>query len=144
MHARIDVLTHPCFRSLLPSRVLNWVVIIVSIHYKSVPLNTPLHPISVTSTTLHAVRTGLSSFRLVSVSTVPLCTSLHLWKRFTAWGDISFPRVAHITIFGIPGWAQLIENGLNRGRYSTLVKTQVCKCVVGQDEASHVLSYQES
>ena len=31
MHARIDALTHPCFWSLLPSTILDWVVIIVSV-----------------------------------------------------------------------------------------------------------------
>ena len=71
MHARIDALMHPYFWSLLPSSVFDWVVIIVSIRYASTPLNTPLHPVSITSTTLHAVCTGLSSFRLVPVSTVP-------------------------------------------------------------------------
>ena len=31
MHARIDALTCPCFWSLLPSTILDWVVIIVSV-----------------------------------------------------------------------------------------------------------------
>ena len=71
MHARIDVLMHPCFWSLLPSSVFDWVVIIVSIRDTSTPLNTPLHPVSVTSITLRTVFTGLSSFWLVPMSTVP-------------------------------------------------------------------------
>ena len=43
--------------------------------------------------------------------------------------------MAHITILASLGGHQSIENGLIRGRYSTLVETQVCKCVVGQEEA---------
>ena len=71
MHAIIDALMHPHFLSLLPSIVLDWVVIIVSIRYTSMPRNTPTHPVSVISNTLSAVRTGLTSFRLVPMSTVP-------------------------------------------------------------------------
>ena len=70
MHARIDVLM--CFHSwsLLPSSVLVWVVVIVSVRDASMPLNTLTHPMSVTSITLCAIFTGLSSFRLVPMSTV--------------------------------------------------------------------------
>ena len=77
MHARIDVLMRPCFWSLLPSRVLDWVVIIVSVRYQSAPLNTPLHPISVTSTTLRACphRTVLLSVGVHEHHSV--CMSLH-------------------------------------------------------------------
>ena len=71
MHARIDALTHPRFWSLLPSIVFDWVVIIVSVRYALTPRNTPTHPMSVISNTLRAVRTGLTSFRLVPISTVP-------------------------------------------------------------------------
>ena len=71
MHARIDKLTCPHFWSLLLSSVFDWVVIFVSICYVSTPLNTPTHPVSVTSTTLRAIHTGLSSFWLVPMSTVP-------------------------------------------------------------------------
>ena len=85
MHARIDVLTHPHSQSLLPSSVfVCWVVIIVSIRYVSTPLNTPTHPVTVTSITLHTVFTGLSSFQLVPVSTVPSIEGLHLWKHIAA------------------------------------------------------------
>ena len=79
MHARIDVLMHPRFWSLLPSSVLDWVVIIVSVHNASMPLNTLLHPVRVTSITLCTIFTGLSSFRLVLVSTVPSVKGLNLW-----------------------------------------------------------------
>ena len=56
---------------------------------------------------------------------------------------IILPRGTHHN-FGVPGWAQSIENGPIRGKYSTLAETQVCKCVVGQEEERYALSYQES
>ena len=56
------------------------VVIIVSVHDTSMPLNTPTHPGSVTSITPCAIFTGLSSFWLVPMSTVPSIEGLHLWK----------------------------------------------------------------
>ena len=71
VHARIDVLTHPHSWILLPSSVFVWVVIVVSIHDTSTPLNTLTHPVSITSITLHTTFTGLSSFRLVPMSTFP-------------------------------------------------------------------------
>ena len=41
VHARIDVLMCPCFQSLLPSNIIDWVVVIaVSIHTTSMPLHT--------------------------------------------------------------------------------------------------------
>ena len=49
VHARIDALTPLYFWSLLPSSVFDWVVIAVSIRDVTMPLNTPLHPVSVTS-----------------------------------------------------------------------------------------------
>ena len=55
MHARIDALMCPCFWSLLPLSIFDWVVIVVSVHNALTSLNTPLHPMSVTSITLHAV-----------------------------------------------------------------------------------------
>ena len=63
VHARIDTLTCPHFWSLLPSSVLDWVVVAASISDTMMPLSTPIRPMSVTSITLHAVFTGLSSFR---------------------------------------------------------------------------------
>ena len=95
MHARIDVLMRPCFWSLLPSRVLDWVVIIVSIHYQSAPLNTPLHPVSITSTTLCAICTGLSSFQLVSMSTVPSVQVYIFWSVSPPGQYIILPPGAH-------------------------------------------------
>ena len=84
VHARIYTLMRHRFWSLLPSSVFDWVVIIVSVRYTLTPLDTPLHPVSITLTTLCVVCTGLSSFRLVPVSTFPAVTSLHLRKHITA------------------------------------------------------------
>ena len=84
MHARIDALMHPCFWSLLPSSVFDWVVIIVSVCDALMPLDTPLHPMSITLTTLHAVCTGLSSFKLVPMSTV-LAVQVYIF------GSVSLP-----------------------------------------------------
>ena len=140
MHTRIDALTHHHFWSLLPSSVFDRVVIIVSICDTLMPLNTPLHPMSVTSITLCTVFTGLSSFQLVPMSTVPSVKGLHLQKRI-ATGVTHHPPAWHTSQFLA---SQLIANGPNHGKYCTLVKTQICKCVVRQEEASHMLLYQES
>ena len=95
VHARIDVLMRPHFWSLLPSSVFNWVVIIVSVHYVSMPLNTPLHPVSVTSTTLCAICTGLSSFRLVPMSTIP-AVQVYIFGSISLLGrHIILPRGTH-------------------------------------------------
>ena len=95
MHARIDVLMRLHFGSLLPSRVSNWVVIIVSVHYQSTPPNMPLHPVSIVSTTLHAVCTGLSSFQLVPMSTVPAVQDYIFGSVSLLGQHIVFPRGAH-------------------------------------------------
>ena len=97
MHARIDALMHPHFWSLLPSRVFDWVVVAVSVRDLTTPLDTPLHPVSITSITLCAVFTGLSSFWLVRVSTVPDVVGLHHWKRTAAGVARCHSRAAHIT-----------------------------------------------
>ena len=86
----------PHFWSLLPSSVFDWVVIAVSIHDAMMPLNTPLHPMSVTSITLCTIFTGLSSFWLVPMSTVPDVEGLHLWKCIAAGVTHRHSRVAHI------------------------------------------------
>ena len=70
MHARIDALMRPHFWSLLPSTILDWVVIIVSVCCALMPWNTPTHPMSVILNTPRAVRTGPTSLRLVPMSTV--------------------------------------------------------------------------
>ena len=69
------------------------------------PLDTPLHPGSITSITLCAIFTGLSSFWLVPMSTVPDLEGLHHQKHTAAGVAHYHSRVAYITIFGIPGWA---------------------------------------
>ena len=81
VHARIDTLTHPRFWSLLPSTILDWVVIIVSV---SPSVDAPKCADTSRECYLeyfaHAVRTGPTSFQLVPVSTILGCTSLHLRK----------------------------------------------------------------
>ena len=144
MHARIDTLTRPRFWSLLPSTILDWVVIIVSI---SLSVDVLKHTDTSRECYLEyftcPVRTGSTSFWLVPVSTVPAVLVY-------IFGSVSLPG-QHIILlhgthhnFGIPGWAQSIENGPIRGKYSTLAETQVCKCVVRQEEKRYMLSYQES
>ena len=77
----------PCPRSLLPSSVfIYWGCYHCERPLRaSMPLNTLTHPVSITSITLHAGFTGLSSFRLVPVSTVPSIDGLHL-RKHTATG----------------------------------------------------------
>ena len=95
VHARIDAPTRPRFWSLLPSIVLDWVVIIVSVHYASMPRNTLTHPVSVISSTLRAVCTGLTSFRLVPVSTVP-AVQVYIFGSVSPPGrHIILPRGTH-------------------------------------------------
>ena len=88
VHARIDKLMCPCFRSLLPSIVLDW-VIIVRVHYALMPRNTPTRPVSVISNTLRTVCTGLwALFRLYKFKSS---------EAYCHWGDTSSSRMAHIT-----------------------------------------------
>ena len=61
------------------------------------PLDTPIHPVSILSTTLHALFTGLSSFRLVPMSTVPNVEGLHHQKHKAAGAAHYHPHAAHIT-----------------------------------------------
>ena len=95
VHARIDALTHPHFWSLLPSSVFDWVVIIVSVRYVLMPLDIPLHPVSVTSTTLRAVCTGMSSFQLVPVSAVPAVQVYIFGSVSPPWQHIVLPHGTH-------------------------------------------------
>ena len=78
------------------------------------PLNTPIHPVSITLITLCAIFTGLSSFQLVPMSTVPDVEGLHHRKRIAAGVTHCCSRVAHITILASLGGPQLIANGPNR------------------------------
>ena len=94
VHARIDTPARPCFRSLLPSIVLDW-VIIVCIRYTSMPRNTLTCPISIISNTLRAVCTGLTSFRLVPVSTIP-AVQVYIFGSVSPPGrHIILPRGTH-------------------------------------------------
>ena len=97
MHARIDALTCPHFWSLLPSIVLDWIVIIVSAHYALMPQNTPTHPMSIISNTLRAVGTGLTSFWLVPVSTVPAVQVYIFGSVLPPGGHIILPHGTHHT-----------------------------------------------
>ena len=97
MHTRIDALTCPRFWSLLPLSVFDWVVIAVSIRDAAMPLSTPIHPMGVISTTLCVVFTGLSSFQLVPMSTVPDIEGLHHRKRKAAGATHCHSRAPHIT-----------------------------------------------
>ena len=97
MHARIDMLMHPHFWSLLPLSVFDWVIIAVSICDVVMPLNTPIHPMSITSISLCAIFTGLSSFQLVPMSTVPDIEGLIHWKCIVARVTPCHSRVAQIT-----------------------------------------------
>ena len=90
MHTRIDALTCPCF----------WVVIIVSVRHASMPLDTLLHPVSITLTTLHTVCTGLSSFQLVPMSTV-LAVQVYIFgSLLPPTRHIILPRGTHQTYIG--------------------------------------------
>ena len=96
---------HLHFWSLLPLSVFDWVVIAVSVCDTMMPLNTLIHPVSVISITLCTVFMGLSSFQLVPVSTVPDIEGLYHQKHIAAGVTHCCSHIAHITIFGIPGWA---------------------------------------
>ena len=79
------------------------------------PLNTPLHPMSITSITLCAVFTGLSSFWLVPMSTVPSVEGLHLWKHIAIRVTHHPPAWYTSQFLASLGGPQLIANGLNHG-----------------------------
>ena len=120
MHAGIDALTCPCHQSLLPSSILIEVVFSVGVQYAQMPLNTPTHPVSVSSTTLCTGFTGLSPFRLVLVCTIfrvvvyisgsvqPLQQHI-VWphgkhhKFWRPWVGTNCLRMAR-TVEGIPPW----------------------------------------
>ena len=76
----------------------------MSIYDAMIPLNTPIHPMSILLTTLHAIFTELSSFWLVPMSTVPDVEGLHHWKCKAAGAAFYHSCMAYITIFGVPGW----------------------------------------
>ena len=88
------------------------VVIIVSIRYASMPLNTPTHPVSVTSITPCTIFTGLSSFWLVPMSTVPSVEGLHLQKRTIAGATHHHPVwcTSHIYIISCNMFLHIFDN----------------------------------
>ena len=86
----------PCFCSLLPLSVFDWVVIAVSVCDATTPLNRPILPMSVISTTTCAIFTGLSSFQLVPLSTVPDIEGLHHQKHKAAGVTHRRSHVAYI------------------------------------------------
>ena len=83
MHARIDVLMRPRFWSLLPSTILDWVIIIVSV---SLSADATEHAETSRECYLeyfacHPHRTYL--LLVGAREHCSGCTSLHLWKRIT-------------------------------------------------------------
>ena len=84
----------------------------MNIHDATMPLNTPIHPVSVTSISLCAVFTGLSSFWLVPMSTVPNIKGLHHQKCIAARATPCCSCVAYITFLaslGGPNWLRMTQ-----------------------------------
>ena len=101
MHARIDALTCPRFWSLLPSTILDWVVIIVS-----VPLHVDAPKHADTSPERNLKYSACRPHRtdLPSVGAhehCSGCTGLHLQKRI-ATGATHHPPVWHTSQFWHP------------------------------------------
>ena len=144
MHARIDALTRPRFWSLLPSTILDWVVIIVSV---SLRVDASKHADTsrernLEYSTCHPHRTNLLS--VGAREHCSGCTSLHL-RKCIATGATHHPPTQHTSQF----WRPWVGTDCSRtARFMEGIppwlKPQVCKCVVGQDEARYTLSYQES
>ena len=94
MHARIDAPMHPCFWSLLPSTILDWVVIIVSI---PLHVDAPKHADTSHERNLEysARRSHRTDLLLVGAREhCSGCTSLHLQKRI-ATGATHHPPMWH-------------------------------------------------
>ena len=116
MHARIDTLTHPRFWSLLPSTILDWVVIIVSV--------SPSVDTTKCADTSHecylkyfACRPHRTDLLLVGAHEhYSGCTSLHLWKRI-ATRATHHPPTWHTSQFWHP-WV-----GTNRSRMARFVES---------------------
>ena len=116
MHARIDVLTHPCFWSLLPSTILDWVVIIVSV---SPSVDAMKHADTSCECYLEyfAHRPHRTDLLLVGAHEhYSGCTSLHLWKRI-ATGVTHHPPAWHTSHFWRP-WV-----GTSRSRMARFVES---------------------
>ena len=100
MHARIDALTRPRFWSLLPSTILDWVIITVSV---SPSVDAPKHADTSRECYLEYFVRHLHRTYLLLVGArehCSGCTSLHLWKRITTGATHPSPawRTSHIYI----------------------------------------------
>ena len=111
MHAGIDALTRPRFWSLLPSTILDWVIIIVSV---SPSVDATEHAETSRECYLEYFAHRLHRTDLLSVGArehYSGCTSLHLWKRIF-YGLVWMELVA----FGLSGvyhtqWASYLLLG---------------------------------
>ena len=116
MHARIDALTHPRFWSLLPSTILDWVVIIVSV---SLHIDAPKHADTSHECNLEYFARHPHRTNLLSVGAhehCSGCTSLHLQKRI-ATGATHHPPMWHTSQFWHP-WV-----GTNRSRMAQFMES---------------------
>ena len=116
MHARIDALMRPRFWSLLPSTILDWVVLTVSV---SLSVNATKHTDTSRECYLkyfarHPHRTDL--LLVGAREHYSGCTSLHLRKRI-ATGVTHHPPVWHTSQFCRP-WV-----GTNRSRMARFVES---------------------
>ena len=101
MHAGIDALMRPCFWSLLPSTILDWVIIIVSV---SPSVDATKHADTSRECYLQYFACCLHRTDLLSVGArehCSGCTSLHLRKRITT-GATHHPPAWHTSQFWHP------------------------------------------
>ena len=116
MHARIDALTHPCFWSLLPSIILDWVVITVSVS-PSVDATKCADTSRECYLEYFTRRPHRTDLLLVGAHEhYSGCTSLHLRKRI-ATGATHHPPAWHTSQFWRP-WV-----GTNRSRMARFVES---------------------
>ena len=142
VHAGIDALTRPRFWSLLPSTILDWVIIIVSV---SPSVDATEH--AETSHECYLEYFAPSAQDRPPFGWCPWAL-FQLYKSTSSEvychrGDTSSSRW-HTSHFGIPGWAPINREWPDPWKVFHLAETQVCKCAVGQEEERYTLSYQES
>ena len=116
MHARIDALMHPHFWSLLPSTILDWVVIIVSV---SQSIDALKHADTSRECNLKYFTCRLHRTNLLLVGAhehYSSCTSLHLRKCIATGATHHPPAWSHITILASLGRP-------NRSRMARSVKS---------------------
>ena len=107
MHARIDALTRPRFWSLLPSTILDWVVIIVSV---SLSVDAPKRADTSRECYLKyfARRPHRTDLLLVGAREhYSGCTSLHLRKRITT-GATHHPPAWHTSHMHMKYWVNMM------------------------------------